>query len=496
MNSRVSTRYMAQILFVVIFGFVGLGASFFILSETYTRKQATDEMLLEADRLSGLVAELPRLEMPFPAALQHDLDWIAASGEREVLLAGTQGQVLMTSASASPMQGWLLPDELLAQLRRGEPLIGGQVPELFAADQVVVAVPLRHRDRFVGAALLATPPGGISASVGNYMRVFAMSAYGVLAVTLAILYFTTERMVKPLRSMSHAARRFGQGQFDVRVEVGGDDEMAELAVAFNNMADSLAKNEEMRRSFIANVSHDLKTPMTTIAGFVDGILDGTIPVELELHYLGLVSDEVMRLSRLVNTLLDLAKFETAEVELRMGPFDLCETVSQVLISFERGIGDKRLSLNLLFGEEPITARGDADAVHRALYNIIDNAIKFTPYGGELAVIVEEHDKMAWCTVRNSGEGIPKEDLPNVFDRFFKSDRSRSLDRRGSGLGLYIAKTIVDRHGGTIRADSSEGAYAAITFSLPLYQQRSAVPGIGALTGKGREEPRSRELPTD
>ena len=258
------------------------------------------------------------------------------------------------------------------------------------------------------------------------------------------------------------------------------------------MADSLDKNEQMRASFIANVSHDLKTPMTTISGFVDGILDGTIPPELQPHYLQLVSDETRRLSRLVNTLLDLAKFESDEVELKMGPFDLCETVRQVLISFEKNIGDKGLSLDLSMGDETIMARGDADAIHRVVYNIVDNAVKFVPQGGELRIELDKKDRQAVCSICNSGEGVPAADLPHLFDRFYKTDKSRSLDRRGSGLGLYIAKTIIDRHGGSIKADSVPGESCTITFTLPLYQQRPTMADI--VSGKPGRAERTEEQP--
>ncbi|MBQ2697044.1 MAG: HAMP domain-containing histidine kinase, partial [Clostridia bacterium] len=407
---------------------------------------------------------------------------LADTVDCSILLVDSKGRVLSVSGELPAPVAETLPSEVLALVARPGGF-RGQLQGLFPAIEEAAAMTVSVSRGDI--TVLAT--GGRAAVEGmmqSLMSLFTTAAYGILALALTAIYFSIHRMARPLKSMSYAARRFGQGNFDVRVQVNGDDEMAELAMAFNNMADSLDKTEQMRSSFIANVSHDLKTPMTTISGFVDGILDGTIPQELQSHYLQLVSDETRRLSRLVNTLMDLAKFESDEVELKIGPFDLCETVRQVLISFEHSIGDKRLSLDLSLSDEAITARGDPDAIHRVLYNIIDNAIKFTPPEGMLTVTVEKKERQALCSVCNSGDGVPEEDLPHLFSRFYKSDKSRSLDRRGSGLGLYIAKTIIDRHGGTIYAESEQGKSCTLSFSLPLHQSRPTLQGLVEQKGKG------------
>ena len=481
MRSRLSTRYVAETFFIIVISFVGLAAIYYGMVYQYT----LDRQMRQLGGIADLVCEVVREEnTTAQQRLDRIMEMLSDSADCQIVIMDVNGKLLLDSGLTGPITPEALGADTLALLAAPAGY-EGQLTGLFAQPEQVVS-----RTVSLGDRRLIVVTSGIQKSTETtmdaLMRIFTTASYGVLAMTLLAVYFTANRMTRPLKSMSYAARRFGQGHFDVRVRVVGDDEMAELAMAFNNMADSLDKTEQMRTSFIANISHDLKTPMTTISGFVDGILDGTIPPELQPHYLQLVSDETRRLSRLVNTLLDLAKFESDEVELKIGPFDLCETVRQVLISFEKNIGDKGLLLDLSMGDEVIIARGDVDAIHRVIYNIVDNAVKFAPHGGELTIGLDKKDRQAVCSICNSGDGVPQADLPHLFDRFYKTDKSRSLDRRGSGLGLYIAKTIIDRHGGTIKADSVLGESCTITFTLPLYQQRPTVANI--VSGKpGRSE---------
>ena len=446
MRSRLSTRYVAETFFIIVISFVGLAAIYYGMVYQYTQ----DRQMRQLGGIADLVCEVVREEnTTAQQRLDRIMEMLSDSADCQIVIMDVNGKLLLDSGLTGPITPEALGADTLALLAAPAGY-EGQLTGLFAQPEQVVS-----RTVSLGDRRLIVVTSGIQKSTETtmdaLMRIFTTASYGVLAMTLLAVYFTANRMTRPLKSMSYAARRFGQGHFDVRVRVVGDDEMAELAMAFNNMADSLDKTEQMRTSFIANIS-----------------------------------DETRRLSRLVNTLLDLAKFESDEVELKIGPFDLCETVRQVLISFEKNIGDKGLLLDLSMGDEVIIARGDVDAIHRVIYNIVDNAVKFAPHGGELTIGLDKKDRQAVCSICNSGDGVPQADLPHLFDRFYKTDKSRSLDRRGSGLGLYIAKTIIDRHGGTIKADSVLGESCTITFTLPLYQQRPTVANI--VSGKpGRSE---------
>ena len=293
-----------------------------------------------------------------------------------------------------------------------------------------------------------------------------MTIVWIFSLSLVAVYFVSERIARPLKEMSYAAKRFAQGKFNVRVPVRGNDEVAELATAFNNMAGSLEKLEENRSTFLSNVSHDLRTPMTTISGFIDGILSGAIPKEQQDHYLEIVSNEVKRLARLVNSLLDITRIQSGERKFNMVTFDACELARQVLISCESRIDAKKLDVSFECDYDNMNVIADKDAIHQIMYNLIDNAVKFSDDGGELLVRLRENDKKIVITVRNTGKGISAEDLPHVFEQFYKSDRSRGLDKTGLGLGLYISKTIIDQHGEEMWVKSDENAWCEFTFTLP------------------------------
>ena len=231
------------------------------------------------------------------------------------------------------------------------------------------------------------------------------------------------------------------------------------------MADSLSGLEKMRRTFLGNLSHDLRTPMTTISGFVDGILDGTIPKEKEEHYLQIVSSETKRLSRLVSALLDLSRLQAGERKFTFSDFDICEMAREIIISFEQQIESKRLDVEFFSDQSSMKAYADKDAIHQVLYNVCDNAVKFSDEGGKLCVRVFMRDKKIHVSVYNEGVGIPPEDLPFVFDRFYKGDKSRSLDKTGVGLGMFISRSVMEAHGETITVKSEYGKFCEFEFTV-------------------------------
>lgn len=304
-----------------------------------------------------------------------------------------------------------------------------------------------------------------SVVLGNLIQSISVSVFVVFMLGFAACYIISYHMITPLKDMSRAAKRFAKGDFNARVTVKGRDEIAELAVAFNNMAQSLSELEEQRSSFLANVSHDLRTPMTSISGFIDGILDGTIPPENRDHYLNIVSVEIKRLSRLVRTLLDLSRIQCGERKFTMVNFDVSEMAMMILFSFENQIEAKKLEIEF-DGDEKTYVLADSDAIHQVLYNLIDNAVKFSYESGILRVRIAEQDKNVSIQVYNEGNGIPKNDLPHVFDRFYKADKSRGLDKTGVGLGLFIVKAILQAHGEDITVDSEEGKNCSFTLTLP------------------------------
>jgi len=295
--------------------------------------------------------------------------------------------------------------------------------------------------------------------------VISSLAWVLLAAVIAV-YFITERIIHPLRNMTSAAKQFAKGDFETRVTICGEDEVAELGNAFNNMADSLQNLEKMRMSFLASVSHDLRTPMTTIAGFIDGINSGAIPPEKHEYYLGIISAEVHRLSRLVSQLLDVSRLESGDRKFNFEDFDVAEVARIILISFEKKIDDKRLDVEFDAENDEMCVLADKDAIYQVVYNLCHNAIKFSKDGGRFAIKISGYKgNKVRVSVFDEGQAIPAEDIPMIFERFYKSDKSRGLDKSGVGLGLYICKTIIDAHGEEIHVESTEGVGTEFWFTL-------------------------------
>ena len=322
-----------------------------------------------------------------------------------------------------------------------------------------------HTVKDDGVLIVVTVAKNVYDFVASTVKTIVMSCMWVMCGAIIASYFISERIVRPIRQMSNATKAFSEGKLDVRVPVSGNDEVAELAMAFNNMASNLERNEETRRTFLANVSHDMRTPMTTIGGFIDAILDGTIPPSQYDHYLGIVSSEIKRLSRLVSTLLDISKIQAGERKFNMIPFDICELSRQIIISLEQRLNDKKLDVEFECDAERLVAVADRDAIYQVIYNICDNAIKFSREGGKYRFSIKDTEKKIVVSVYNEGIGIPDDELPYVFDRFYKSDKSRGLDKSGVGLGMYISRTIMEAHGENIGVRSKHGEFCEFMLTL-------------------------------
>ena len=307
---------------------------------------------------------------------------------------------------------------------------------------------------------------GVQSLALAVIRIFLLSALACLMLAFICIWHLTKKMVTPLQQMSAAAKQFAIGDFSYRVKVRGCDELADLGIAFNDMADALDKTESSRASFVANVSHELKTPMTSIAGFIDGILDGTIPKEKQNYYLGLVSTEVRRLSRLVVAMLNMSKIESGEFQMKPNNYDISDQIIRILLTFEQKIEKKNIEIIGLEDLQPQYIVADPDMIYQVIYNLFDNAVKFTNEDGFIKVTLEDLGSQIRVSIKNSGTGIKAEELSRVFERFYKVDKSRSLDAKGAGLGLYIVKMMVEMHSGRIYAKSEDENTAEFVFTLP------------------------------
>ncbi len=402
------------------------------------------------------------------AMLRRSLDLYAVNDDAmQIFLLDERGALLLCSASGETLSQMQVPDTLMESVLSGDAYYGytdldGQITEKHL---VSIRPVVDSADTIVGGVLLVASSNSITQLVETMLKTILASCLWVMVAAMIAVYFISEKISSPLKEMSRAAKQYAAGKFDVRVPVHGSDEVAELATAFNHMANSLANAEDLRRSFLANVSHDLRTPMTTIAGFIDGILDGAIPKEKQPYYLELIASEVRRLSRLVASLLDISRIQAGDRKFTMAAFDICEMARQILISFEQRIDEKKLNIEFICARDKMIVYADRDAIYQVVYNICDNAVKFTTPGGDYRIRIMEKDKKVYFSVWNQGQGIPEADLPYVFDRFYKSDKSRGLDKTGVGLGLYITKTIIDAHDEEIWVKSVYGESCEFVFTL-------------------------------
>lgn len=318
----------------------------------------------------------------------------------------------------------------------------------------------------IGAVFVTSSTSHYREYVMTLVKIFCSAGIIIFALIFCFVGLFSYQLTKPLGQMAKAAKEFGQGDFSKRVNVTSNDEIGELARAFNTMADSLAASEGMRRAFIANVSHELKTPMTTISGFIDGILDGTIPRERQTHYLNIVTVEVKRLSRLVTSMLALSRIDSGELKMVKTNFDISSTILNTFLTFEQKLEQRKINVIGLDELSPLYVEGDPDMIHQVVYNLVENASKFTNVGGDITVKTQDEGTRAVISITNTGEGIPPDQIGFIFDRFYKTDKSRSLDKKGMGLGLYLVRSIIRQHGGDITASSVEGEYTTFEFYVP------------------------------
>lgn len=285
----------------------------------------------------------------------------------------------------------------------------------------------------------------------------AIASAVVLVIVFAAIYAAVKHLMTPVKEMTLAAKRFGDGDFSEKLYVPEDNEFGFLANSLNEMASSLEATEENRKSFISNVSHELRTPMTTIGGFVDGILDGTIPAEKHNYYLRIVSEEIDRLARLVRSMLNISKYEAGEMEMTKETFDLMPILVKTVLMFEKRIDAKHVDIRGI-DRGKFMVNADADLMQQVIYNLVENAVKFVDDGGYIEFAFEAKEDTSVIRIRNSGEGLKANEISKVFDRFYKADASRGIDKTGVGLGLSIVRSIVKLHDGKILVRSEPDSF--------------------------------------
>ena len=474
MKSTFSRQVFTTVL-ILLLALLLLGGAFRILVGQYLEHNTHNQLQTDALALAELVAAYDAAGDLDHENLRTNLTLTSLISGADTVVLNSRGTVVLCSDTDLQCShiGLVINQEFVDQVfASGSSVDSGSIPKLYEESRYFVSVPIKsHRTGAnIGIILVSMPMDDTQTLMEGIADIQVTVSLLVILVAVVVMSISTRSECRPLREMAQAARDFGHGNLKARVRTGGhnSEEVDELAVAFNNMAESLEKSEYQRQEFVANVSHELKTPMTTIGGYIDGMLDGTIPPERHRYYMQIVSDETKRLSRLVRSMLDISRLQDQSgiPEEKKTRFDMEEAIGEVLITFEQKINAKHLDVQVDLPEHPVFTRADRDAVTQVVYNLLDNAVKFCTTGGELELRLRIGGNKIYVTISNEGDVIPPEELPLVFDRFHKIDKARNRSQEGWGLGLYIVKTLVCSHGENISVASRDGK-TEFTFTMPL-----------------------------
>ena len=474
MRKSISVAFFSTVSTLMVLGIVLMGASEWVLFKNYFAKdryETLDQVVGVTQRTAQYLvqqAELP--EGDELDALSTKLEIIGESAEAYLFFTDNDGRVMIAS-SPDKLESLTVPEEMMEKIDASDAdyyhvfgTLGGM---LDGKSYITVSEMRNENGQPSGYLFLCSSGEQLTQFKQQFWSNFLLSACVMLLCASILTKILMRQLTDPLQKVTDAAQRFGGGDLSVRVEgVEGEGEVADLARTFNQMAENIQSNDNSRGQFMGNIAHELRTPMTTIKGFVDGILDGTIPPDMQNHYLQLVSEETGRLARLIQNMLDLSKLESGEYQVNARMFNIWETLTGVALSAEQRINDGMIDLEGLTMDEKVLVYADPDLIHQVAYNILDNAIKFTPAGGTIKFHVEKLGPEVEISIWNSGQGISPEALPYVFQRFYKEDRSRGLHARGAGLGLNICKVLVNLSGGQIRVESQQGEWCQFVFTLP------------------------------
>ncbi len=470
MTKTVFSKLM--IIFIVII-LISTVVSALLISQSYSdeyTQRAQDEMIDVAKDVSTVAAynyyniiSLPdfiRL-VSQQAANNGDEIWVVNMNGEPWLSVGPAGETNITKDDILKYYS-----SMLGEIQNGNiAKLPSESDNAFGTPVLTVGMPVIVYGDTIGAVLVHKKLSDLNGAMVNMYSRIIFAALMAAIVAVVLIYFLAKNILKPLKKVTVATAQLARGNFDVRLDINSEDEIGELSRTFNSVAKDLGKYENTRRSFVANVSHELRSPLTSMQGLVQGILDGTIPKDQCDYYLGVVLEETKRLNYLINDLLDLSQIESGKLDFNIEKVDINELIRICLITFESKISAKNIGVEVDIKDEKQFVLADENRIKQVMMNLIDNAVKFTPEMGTIKICTSESPASVFVNVNNSGGIIPEEDLPYVFERFYKADKSHTRTQEGTGLGLSIVKKILDGHGQNIWVKSKENEGTTFTFTL-------------------------------
>lgn len=461
------TLYMGILL--VTFGMLGITLSM-VFSDFYI-KQKREELVEQGRKISGQYARGFFTGVIDIQQITYELQILEEYMNASVFFLDKKGEVSIVSSRINQsFLGKTITDETIQGVLEGNIVsVQGKFDGMFAETVLTVGYPIMIGDTILGGIFMCTSMPEIERNVAEMYKA-GIICMGISVVFGAVLvYFSSLRMSKPLLEMNAAAKVIANGNFEQRIMLDSNDEFGQLAASLNDMAASLNQHEEERRKLIANISHDLRSPLTSIQGFLSALLDGTIEESRRDHYLNIILEETKRLSALTNNIMDLNIAQSSDAQLDKTRFDINELLRETLERMQPRFDEKQISAKLILAEEESYVCADGEKIQRVFQNLVDNALKFTDLAGKIEVettLLKEKKKLM-VSVRDNGRGISEEDQKHIFDRFYKVDASRGEDKKGGGLGLAIAKEFMKAHGETLAVKSVLGEGAEFTFYLSL-----------------------------
>ena len=450
----------------IIIGFAILALTLLKIFDQYFIENRKELLYEQGRKVAEEAAAILYLGNANSRSLENDLQVLDKFLSAHIWVVNGEGIIVAVSGSKEEnLLGKKLEEGKLNNLSNGESIeergnFGGMLSE----SSLTVGYPVFVNNRFSGGVLVHASLLEIQK---NFREIYRLTLWAILvsvAVAYGILYIQIRRISNPLREISEASKVIAGGEFHKRLDINTGDEIEELGRSFNNMAESLEKIEENRRNFVANISHDLRSPMTSIRGFIEGIIDGTIPEDKREHYLNIVLEESKRLIKITNELLELNNIQQGRLEIRKEAFELNETIRRKLIAYEKGITEKKLNVTFSMYEEKSFALSDQGLIERVISNLIDNAVKFTPEKGSIDINTSAKEAGINVEITNTGESISPEELNKVWERFHKGDASRGIYKGGYGLGLAIVKEIISQLDEKVWVSSGEG-FVKFTFTI-------------------------------
>lgn len=467
------TLYLKFILGYLIFGFFGfVVVATFVSSMTFehVRKNHAESLYKEATQIANTYASDLYSNRTSLDTVKNQIDALAVYMNSTIWIINPSGRMVLDSSRPLDVETEIIVDGFDSTATGGSYYTTGTFFDSFDTEMLSVFAPITYNYKVQGYVVIHMTTDSIRKEASNLLNISYIMLLILFVLSLIILIFFTEMVYIPLKKIIYATEQYAAGNMHYEFTVESADEMGYLAASLNYMASEIARAEDNQKKFVANVSHDFRSPLTSIRGYLDAMLDGTIPPEMYEKYLNIVLNETERLKKLTDSLLTLNNLNTKGVLLEKSIFDLNKIIRNTAATFEGVCREKSIAIELVLTGEIMPVEADMGKIQQVLYNLLDNAIKFSPQDSIIKIETSEKNSKIFVSVKDRGIGIPKENLKLIWDRFYKSDLSRGKDKKGTGLGLSITKEIILAHGEHINVISTVGVGTEFIFSLPVAEE--------------------------